>query len=579
MNLEEFLGTIRDEVEDRISNDNHTIYPEHAYMEMVFEHLGDIGVAVDGPEISSHQYSISNKKRLLSGFSLSEDGASLDLFVCLYQNSEQVVDVPDAKLKEAGERCLRVFNDCIDGTIDNAPGLDSSSPLITIAQLIKDVREQLEEIRIFVITDGKTKSKNFKPKEKADGKLLRLEVIDIERLYRHQLSGKPSDDIEVDLQAGGFSVPCVQFRDDAADYDYLLTIIPGQLLYDLYLKFGPRLLESNVRSFLDVKARGTNKGIQNTLRFEPEKFMAYNNGLVMIVDQLVVGKTSQGTPVIHALRGLQIVNGGQTAATIFFSKRKFKDIQLEKVSIAAKIVVLKKENNDVVKQSDLSSNRPFHQHLERVANSTFCPDGVSQWFYERSSGSYTTMLALKGRTPVQLRELKKVIPSSRKLTKMMVGKLVMGWQGKPRVVCLGNEKCFKEFMAYIDEMESKSNYTQPDKEYFKQIVGMNLILKYANKVSKPQFPQGQSFIATYAFSAIASLIGSKISFGYIWQKQDLSSPLKQQIESTVKEVGKFINSTSGGRQISEWTKKQELEDMLYEQQFTIVEADIPELRE
>ena len=56
---------------------------------------------------------------------------------------------------------------------------------------------------------------------------------------------------------------CVFVPGENDDYDYALTAIPAEALRLLYEKFGARLLEANVRSFLSVKGKGVNAGIQN----------------------------------------------------------------------------------------------------------------------------------------------------------------------------------------------------------------------------------------------------------------------------------------------------------------------------
>ena len=589
--LDEYLTSLREDVATRVEDDKQTIYPELAYMEMAFEHMGDVGIASDGPELCFHEYSIRNAKRRISGFAISEDGDSLDLFISVYKDSETVVNISEKELKDAATQCQRVLMDCADGSI--VKSIDPASPFAPVVQVIKDCYEKLDDVRIFVITDGKTKAKSFKPIQKG-GKLIRLEVLDIERLHRHQISGKPSDDIEVNFEEGGHPLTCVTSRGEGAKYDYVLSVIPGQMLFDLYYKFGPQLLEANVRSFLSVKAKGTNKGIETTLRFSPEKFMAYNNGLVMTVNDVRFGKSEQGETVITWVKGLQIVNGGQTAATIFFSKRKYKDIDLSKVSMAVKIIILRDESSDreaslvtdisrysntqnAVKQSDFSSNRPFHVHLQRTANSLYCPDGVSKWFYERSSGSYATMLALKGTTKSKLQDLKKSIPPSRKLTKQLVGKLMMGWEKRPEIVTLGNEKCYKHFIENIEEQEKQPGYKSPDEVFFKRLIGMHLIYKYANKVSKPAFKQSPMAIANYTYSLVAKKCSDAIDFDYIWQRQKLSEKFKCQIEAWVHDVGIFINTSADGRQISEWAKGKKLIEEFNSHEFEEPDESIPEI--
>ena len=174
------------------------------------------------------------------------------------------------------------------------------------------------------------------------------------------------------------------------DYDYALTAIPGEALRLLYEKFGARLLEANVRSFLSVKAKGVNAGIQGTLRTSPGRFMAYNNGIVIVADEMRFEKTADGSPGIAWIKGLQIVNGGQTTASIYFAKRKHPATDLSKVRVPAKIIVMREpdptkeealvsdisrfaNSQNAVSQSDLSANKPFHVEVEKLSLTVYCP--------------------------------------------------------------------------------------------------------------------------------------------------------------------------------------------------------------
>ena len=62
-------------------------------------------------------------------------------------------------------------------------------------------------------------------------------------------------------------------------FESYLCVLPASVISRLYKEFSTRLLEKNVRSFLQF--RGVNKGIRETISKEPEKFVAYNNGLTI----------------------------------------------------------------------------------------------------------------------------------------------------------------------------------------------------------------------------------------------------------------------------------------------------------
>jgi hypothetical protein len=144
------------------------------------------------------------------------------------------------------------------------------------------------------------------------------------------------DEIVVDFQASaGSPIPCLPMRDASTDYEAYLAILPGEVLYKLYDEYGSRLLELNVRSFLSARGK-INSGIRRTLREEPDRFLAYNNGIVVTVDELETLTLDDGRPAIRSLRGLQIVNGGQTTASIHRA-RKVDRVDISSVMVPAKI--------------------------------------------------------------------------------------------------------------------------------------------------------------------------------------------------------------------------------------------------
>ena len=179
-------------------------------------------------------------------------------------------------------------------------------------------------------------------------------------------------------------------------------------------------------------------------------------------------RADDGNLGLSFLKGLQIVNGGQTTSSIYFASRDDRTIDLSHVMVPAKIIILKGSQDDArerlisnvsryansqnaVKMSDLSANRPFHVQLEKLANETWCPDGATRWFYERAAGAYNVMLLRDGNTPARRRKLQEMIPPKRKLTKNDIAKYHEAWRGKPDVVARGGEKNFVEFMDALDK--------------------------------------------------------------------------------------------------------------------------------
>lgn len=588
MNLPEFLretlATVRSQMRDG------ALYEELVFSGIVMDHMSEIGMTFE-PVECHFEGKVGNANLRLSGYALSEESDQLDLFVSLYDGVDVPTPVPDAETKTAVEQCLRFLSLCAEGKM--APKLDPSSDVRSLAETLQAIYNDLEQIRVYVITDKVAKAKSFKTRD-IGGKAVRLEVMDIERLHRHWSEGKPRDELVVDFcELSGAPLPCVFVPGENDDYDYALTAIPAEALRMLYEKFGARLLEANVRSFLSVKGKGVNAGIQNTLRSAPERFMAYNNGIVMVADELRLGQSGDGSTGISWLKGLQIVNGGQTTASIYFTKKKYPDTNLNHVRVPAKIIVMRAQDSakeealvsdisrfansqNAVRQSDLSANKPFHVEIEKLSRSVYCPDGVGQWFYERAAGSYNTLLSRDGTTPAKLKALKDAIPTARRITKTDLAKYITAWDKKPDIVSLGSQKNFDRFMAGLTPADGRE-VPLPTVIEFKTMIAKAKIYRDAQKLLRPMFQAFQANVTAYTVSLVAEKLGDRIDLERIWAKQAASPELLAQIAVWAKEVNDVLHSSSGGKMVSEWAKRPECKDAVMSHNYSPSSTDIPEV--
>lgn len=596
MELSEFLRQtqqeVRAEIDDRLcSPGNAYPYPESVFSEIVMQHMSEIGMTFE-PVVCHYTAKVGNANLRLSGYAVSEDADQIDLFISLYETGDEIKPVPDAETKSAAEQCLRFLGKCADGSL--LPTMDKSNDAYALALNIRDSYPKLDQIRVYILTNRQAKSKNFKSRE-VNGKTVKLEVMDIERLHRHWSEGKPRDELVVNFEeVSGSALPCVYVPSEAEGYDYAMTVIPGEALRFIYEKYGARLLEANVRSFLSVTGK-VNKGIRDTLKNEPDRFMAYNNGIVLIADEANLGRTKDGSVGILWLKGMQIVNGGQTTASLYFTQKKNPEVDLTRVRIPAKIIVLKSKNTEneeklisniskyansqnSVKLSDLSANNPFHVEIEKLALSTYCPNGIGRWFYERAAGSYNVMLAREGKTPAKLRQLKESIPPARKITKTDLAKFLNAWEQLPHLVSLGSQKNFDNFMSQFTDQMNQNSMVHHDITFFKQAIAKAILFKAVQKVIRPMFPAFQANITTYTISLIANRLKNKLDLDKIWQQQEISQQLKQQVQTWAIEVNRILLDSAGGKMVSEWAKKQECWETLRESKYPSVQLGIPELK-
>ena len=600
MELLEFLRQTQAEVREAIAErldgagggaggGNTYPYPESVFAEIVMQHMAEIGMTFE-PQVCHYVAKVGNATVRLSGFSISEDADQLDLFVSLYAGAEEIDAIPDAETKAAAEQCLRFLSRCAEGRL--AETMDPSNDAYAFALTIQGSYSNIDQIRIYVLTDRQARSKNFKSREIRD-KTVKLEVMDIERLYRHWSAGSPRDELIVNFQelAGG-ALPCVYVPGESTEYDYALTVIPGEALRFIYDKYGARLLEANVRSFLSSTGK-VNKGIRDTLKNAPERFMAYNNGIVVVADEAAWGQSPDGGAGVVWLKGMQIVNGGQTTASIYFTKRKDPAVDLRRVRVPAKIIVLKSRDpateealiSDIsryansqnsVKQSDLSANKPFHVELEKLALSTYCPDGVGRWFYERAAGSYNTMLARDGTTPARLRKIRDSMPPARKITKTDLAKYLNAWDRKPDVVSLGSQKNFDKFMEALrggDDVPAPL----PTVTNYKIMVAKAILFKKTQALARPLLQAFQANVVAYTIALLSERSNQAFDFEQIWTRQDISPAFRVQLQTWAAEVSDVLNRTANGRMVSEWAKKPECWDAVKAAAYSPLDSSIPEL--
>ncbi|HOX49917.1 MAG TPA: AIPR family protein [Fibrobacteria bacterium] len=570
MELVEFLAQTKSDVRNRI--DQRTLegadpfpFEEEVFTGIAMDHMCEHGLCHD-PQQLHFERKIGNANLKLSGYAFSEDGEQVDLFVSLFGGYEEIQIKPESDAKRSAEQCLRFLTGCLEKSLHAK--VDKSDPVYDFTIVLKELFPKLDQIRIFVLTDSVIKSTTKRFQDRiVDGKTIKLEIMDIERLFRHCSEGRPRDEVVVDFrEVSGTALPCVYVSGGDSGFDYALAAIPGKALRFIYEKFGPRLLEANVRSFLSSNGK-VNKGIRDTLRDAPERFIAYNNGIVLTVDEIVLGKNETGNECIVGLKGMQIVNGGQTTASIYFTHRK-DGIDLTKVFVPAKIVVLKSEGEDdeedliadisrfansqtAVKASDLAANKGFHIELERLSKSIYCADGTTRWFYERAAGSFKTLLLREGTTPAKLKALKDSYPTTRRVNKTELAKYLVAWNQKPHQVGTGNQKNFEKFMSEIGDLV-------PDSLFYKHSIAKTILYRQVEAiVRRSQVAAFQANVVAYLVALLSKTDSGVINFDNIWSNQDIPIALKERIRLLVPIVDRALQTTAKGKMISEWAKKPE----------------------
>lgn len=134
--------------------------------------MSEIGMTFE-PVVCHYSAKVGNANLRLSGFAVSDETDQLDLFVSLYEGVDEIQPVSDSETKTAAEQCLRFLAKCAEGKL--AASMDESNDAYALAVTIQECYPNLDQIRIYVLTDRQAKAKNFKARE-VNGKTVKLEV-------------------------------------------------------------------------------------------------------------------------------------------------------------------------------------------------------------------------------------------------------------------------------------------------------------------------------------------------------------------------------------------------------------------
>ena len=352
-------------------------------------------------------------------------------------------------------------------------------------------------------------------------------------------------------------------------------------------------LKATCEPFWDFRA-ATNRGMRKSLITEPENFFAYNNGIT-VTATAVETKENDGQLEITSLDNMQIVNGGQTTAAIYFSPREkggikgadrtynYSDIDLSKVYVQMKLTVIDdkeaavviKENiarfansQNSIQQSDLVSNHPFHLNIETRSRKQLMPAGENglstKWFYERTRGQYSTQL--RALSSGQRRRFEAQYPKKQLFTKVEMAKYENTWRMQPYVVKKGAQANLKALGAeIIKEFEKDENAFGP--AFYKDLVSKMILFKMVDaSILQADWYKAErglkAEIVTYSIALLRhALLKNKqdIDLASIYRRQRVSDALLNEIVSLSKVVRECITDiefTGGVTNPSEFCKSE-----------------------
>ncbi|MBL8199776.1 MAG: AIPR family protein [Chromatiales bacterium] len=572
MNLDEFLAELRQEVAVRAASTAD--FTEAAFVEVVSDHLQDSGAA-DGFDPCSFRH----RGMRIDGYSFNLEEATLEIYVAEYRNLAEVSALTKTEVEQAFKRAETFFEKCL--TARFVDSLEVSTPAYGFARQIYDRAEEIQRVRFYLLSDGSLSAavKEILPRREG-GREWSYRVWDLRALTRLETTGEPEEIVVNFDDWFGRPLDCLPATElDGAVHSYL-AVMPGDWLASIYEKFGSRLLEQNVRTFLQARGK-VNKGMRNTLLHEPEMFFPYNNGIAATAanaDVVVRG----GIGKLHELRGLQIVNGGQTTASIFNVLKKDGCKHLDKVRVQMKLSVIAPEKvNEIVpnislyansqnkvSDADLFANHPFHVRMESISRRIWAPSAEgsqlqTHWYYERSRGQYLNAQAYLSRAKKQEFQLQN--PRAQVVTKTDLAKVVNTFRCEPHIVSRGAQKNFIAFAEYVG---SRDAWVKREKEinddWFKTSVAQIIVFRTTEKAVQEATWYAQGYRAntvTYAIALVAHAVtkaDGAIDFDRIWREQSVSQPLMEAIIGVAEAVQQRIisaSAASGVTNVTEWCKR------------------------
>ncbi len=537
----------------------------------------------------------------LNGYTVNESSERLQLFIVDESSIDLTSSDGDLQISTKShydnqfQRVTKFLNKAIKGYLnDDVQDADPIRPLLS--QLSSAIgAEQFDVIEIFLVSATSTteirstipqpkriefKDENIsvgftRNRERVNKELLIIKkLIDLNFLYDVLISQGNREALVIDFEnLFDYKIEVIKAAEEE-NFESYLCVLPAQILSDLYKRYSSRLLEKNVRSFLQFK--GVNKGIRETIRVSPEKFIAFNNGITITATAKEI-ESENGKMFIKSLTDFQIVNGGQTTASIYFTQKD--GFPIDKVKIMAKINIardvteegldslisdISKYSNSQTKVSnvDLSSRSPQLNKLKSLSESVVTPSG-RKWFFEKARGEFNTKLRIAGSNKARI---EKEYPKNYRFSKEQLGKYFTAWGDQPYVVKKGGEKVFRYFLEEITGKLPSRKSIKVDRNFYEELISKIILFTQLEKTygqGKNSMGQIRSAVVPYTISIMyiytdGAKEGKQFDLSKIWKKEKLEEDLITFFRELMGLMNELIKTYSESDDYGEYSKNKKL---------------------
>jgi hypothetical protein len=544
----------------------------------------------DEPEILFPPYLDTTKNIAVNAYAYDEDNNTLDLYVVDYnfeQNEDDLLTISMTAIAEIANKTKRF--------ITNAKSLmetiDQSLQSYDLAKLIAENIGSINEINIFVVTNSYYTSNKPVDISIPGVETVNVQVWDIDRVQQLITAEQGVETEYINFERDyGAAFNMILVPDPVSgvkNFDCYVGYISAELLAKAYDEWGQKLVERNVRSFLQARG-GTNKGIRDTLKdpFQRKMFVAYNNGISTVArsGDIEVIDREANLYKIKGLSGWQIVNGGQTTASIH---QAYKDgINLKDVFVQAKLTILQvnefttqdqhlledemvsrisqyANTQNKINRSDLLANTRFMSDLEKFSRNIWIPvmDGrkpESKWYFERARGQYMVDINRRKRGKEQT-EFKKQYPKDKVLTKIDLAKYFMSWEGYPHISSKGGEEAFKKFMDLNKDFWKSDGASQAKMtlSVYQKLIARSIINKRVQEIVEEMNLRGyKANVIYYTVSMLNHVYGERIDLIEVWETQRLSDKWDDVIRTIADKTLSFLKDSAGDRNVTQWAKQE-----------------------
>lgn len=597
--LNKFYQSLMQDVVAMQSGDDDGNTQEQVFTRICQEMLSEAG-ETENAYIAYDERDLGKKgQHKINGYAISDNYENVDLFISIFNNKQEICSISKSEIDTAVKRISNFFRKAVYNEYVN--DIAESSEIFEFADTLanyKELKDNLIRVNAFILTNGQYKG-DIPASQSISGYTVFYRIIDIDFLYKVSEQSRVPIELDFDnLDGKHFEVPCLSANINNADYEAYIAIMPGECLATLYHEYGARLLEQNVRSFLQFTGK-INKGIRKTINEEPHMFLAFNNGIAATADHIMLDETGR---FIKRISNLQIVNGGQTTASIYNTARKDK-ADISQIYVQVKLSVIKDSEQyanivsriskyantqNKVNDADFTANNPALIEIEKLSRYILSPVTLEKniptsWFFERARGQYKTLRAKEGFKKSRLAAFDLKFPKNQVFTKVELAKYVNAWQevysGKsmvigPHIVVRGNEKNYARFMNYnLPEIK------HIDVAYFEDIIAKAILFRtadkrYGTKVSGNHIGELKQVVVPYTLSLLNLITGGRLDLYKIWKNQCISMNLSDFIYELMKQVNQFIIDKSPVSHYIEWAKKEECWLMVKENKWSYNVADI-----